>query len=133
MCSSISLSTRPNTLLPSHSAPAASASTGGASLGSCPYATKAITTIEKSNAPRAIPTKRSRSLLLVSGVTYFAYVQLAWVCLSRMSAVSHSLVNSLRRPATILAALFYAPMKLSALNIGGIVLACASALLYGVI
>ena len=80
-----------------------------------------------------LPTAAYLRPLLFSGVTYFAYVQLAWVCLSRMSAVSHSLVNSLRRPATILAALFYAPMKLSALNIGGIVLACASALLYGVL
>ena len=50
-----------------------------------------------------------------------------------MSAVSHSLVNSLRRPATILAALFYAPMRLSPTNIGGIILACAGALLYGML
>ena len=47
-----------------------------------------------------------------------------------MSAMSHSLTNSLRQPATILAALVYAPMKLSPINIAGILLACAGGILY---
>jgi solute carrier family 35 protein E1 len=68
--------------------------------------------------------------LVTAGVSFFAYLQLSWVCLARMTAVSHSLVNSLRRPATIVAALFYAPMALSRLNVFGIGLACAGALLY---
>ena len=50
-----------------------------------------------------------------------------------MSAMSHSLTNSLRQPATILAALVYAPMKLSPINIAGILLACAGGILYNIL
>mmetsp|Transcript_44560 Transcript_44560/g.87395 ORF Transcript_44560/g.87395 Transcript_44560/m.87395 type:complete len:201 (+) Transcript_44560:240-842(+) len=75
----------------------------------------------------------SLDTLAFSGASFFAYVQLSWVCLSRMSALSHSLTNSLRRPATILAALVYAPMKISPINIAGILLACAGGMLYGIL
>ena len=50
-----------------------------------------------------------------------------------MSAMSHSLTNSLRQPATILVALVYAPMKLSPINIAGILLACAGGILYDIL
>jgi hypothetical protein len=50
-----------------------------------------------------------------------------------MSAVSHSLCNSLRRPATVLAALLLAPLELSSLNIFGIALACGGAVAYGLL
>ena len=59
--------------------------------------------------------------------------RLSFVCLGRMSAVSHSLANSMRRPATIAAAVAFAPAPLSALNWAGVVIACLGALLYGVL
>lgn len=71
--------------------------------------------------------------LLLNGASFYAYLQLSWVCLSRMTVVTHSLANSMRRPATILAALFFAPVALSPLNWLGIVMACAGALMYGVL
>lgn len=80
-----------------------------------------------------VPPVESMSTLLMCGTTFFAYVQMSWVCLGRMSVVSHSLVNSLRRPATIVAALAYAPVTLSPLNIAGITLSCVGGLLYGIV
>jgi len=91
-----------------------------------------VSSLALGTALPVMPPVSSLSTLLLSGVSFFAYVQLSWVCLGRMSAVSHSLTNSLRRPATILAALVYAPMKLSSTNIAGIVLACLGGLLYGI-
>lgn len=70
-------------------------------------------------------------LALVNGATFYAYLCLSWVCLGRMSAVSHSVANSLRRPVTVIAALFYAPVALSTTNVAGIVIACAAAAAFG--
>ena len=70
-------------------------------------------------------------LALVNGFTFYAYLCLSWVCLGRMSAVSHSVANSLRRPVTVIAALSYSPVALSTTNVAGIVLACAAAAGYG--
>lgn len=70
-------------------------------------------------------------LALVNGVMFYSYLCLSWVCLGRMSAVSHSVANSLRRPVTVIAALFYAPVALTGTNCAGIVLACAAAAIYG--
>jgi drug/metabolite transporter (DMT)-like permease len=70
-------------------------------------------------------------LILVNGASFYAYLCLSWVCLGRMSAVSHSVANSLRRPVTVIAALLYAPVALTPTNFAGILLACAAAALYG--
>lgn len=70
-------------------------------------------------------------LAMLNGASFYAYLQLSWVCLGRMSAVSHSVANSLRRPVTVIAALAYAPVPLTLTNIAGIGLACASAAAYG--
>ena len=72
-------------------------------------------------------------LLLLCGVSFFSQLQLSFVCLGRMSAVTHSLANSMRRPATIAAALFFAPAPLSLLNWVGVAIACGGALLYGLL
>jgi len=80
-----------------------------------------------------LPAAASMKTLLLNGVSFYTYLQLSWVCLGRMSAVSHSLANSLRRPATILAALAFAPAPLSPLNIAGIATACVGAVTYGVL
>ena len=50
-----------------------------------------------------------------------------------MSAVSHSIANALRRPATIGAALLVAPTPLTPTNAAGMALACLAALVYGLI
>ena len=81
----------------------------------------------------ALPPVAHVPTLLRSGAAFFAYNQLSWVCLARMSAVSHSLFNSLRRPATVVAALAYNPMPLAAHNVAGLVIACLGALLYGML
>lgn len=76
---------------------------------------------------------RSPLMLLLCGVSFFGQLQLSFVCLGRMSAVSHSLANSMRRPATIAAAVLFAPAPLTALNWAGVGVACAGALLYGLL
>ena len=81
----------------------------------------------------ALADPTSVRLLFTNGASFYAYLQLSWVCLARMSAVSHSIANSMRRPATIAAALFLSPVRLSALNMIGMSIACVGALLYGVL
>ena len=71
--------------------------------------------------------------VLLNGVSFYAYMQLSFVVLGRISAVSHSVTNSMRRPATILAALLYQPLELTPLNVFGIVVACASSLVYALV
>ena len=76
---------------------------------------------------------RTPLTLLLCGVSFFGQLQLSFVCLGRMSAVSHSLANSMRRPATIAAAVLIAPAPLTPLNWAGVGVACAGALLYGLL
>ena len=78
-------------------------------------------------------TGPSLGTALINGATFYAYLCLSWVCLGRMSAVSHSVANSLRRPVTVIAALAYAPVALSPTNVVGIALACAAAAAYGLV
>lgn len=42
------------------------------------------------------------TMLAVNGVTFYAYLQLSWLVLSRVAAVTHSVCNSLRRPVMCL-------------------------------
>ena len=53
--------------------------------------------------------------------------------LIRFARSSHSVTNSMRRPATILAALLYQPIGLTPLNYAGIVIACGGSLVYGLV
>ena len=80
-----------------------------------------------------VPVVAQAPLLLANGASFFAYLQLSWVCLVRMTAVSHSLANAMRRPATIAAALVVAPVALSPMNVAGIFLACAGAGLFALL
>ena len=64
-------------------------------------------------------------LAALNGLGFYAQLQLSFVCLSRMSALSHSLANSMRRPVTIVAALAFAPALLTPANWAGVALACA--------
>ena len=86
-----------------------------------------------SEGPTQPPQEMMAPTLLLNGVSFYAYLQLSWVCLARMTVVTHSLANSMRRPATIVAALFFAPVQLSPQNWFGVAIACGGALLYGVL
>jgi hypothetical protein len=37
-------------------------------------------------------------MLLLNGLTFYLYLQLSWVVMSKVGAVTHSVCNSLRRP-----------------------------------
>ena len=84
-----------------------------------------------------LPPRALTTTALTSGAAFFARMQLSWLCLGKgyqaCRHVSHSLCNSLRRPATILAALFYALVAFSPLNSCGDALACGGAVLYSLL
>ena len=71
--------------------------------------------------------------VVLNGASFYAYNALSFCVLMRISAVSHAVANSMRRPATILAALLYEPVGLSPLNYAGIAVACCASLLYGLL
>ena len=71
--------------------------------------------------------------VLLNGSSFYAYLQLSFVVLGRISAVSHSVANSMRRPATIAAALLYQPVDLAPLNYVGLLVACGGSLAYGLV
>ena len=72
-------------------------------------------------------------LVALNGLGFYLQLQLSFVCLARMSALSHSLANAMRRPVTIAASLAFAPAPLTPENWAGVALACVGALLYGVL
>ena len=61
--------------------------------------------------------------MLINGVTFWAYLQLSWLVLGRVSAVTHSVLNSLRRPVICTAGFLRFGGDPTALNITGIALA----------
>jgi drug/metabolite transporter (DMT)-like permease len=69
--------------------------------------------------------------MLINGVTFWAYLQLSWLVLGRVSAVTHSVLNSLRRPVICTAGFLRFGGDPTALNITGIALASGGAVLYG--
>jgi solute carrier family 35, member E1 len=71
--------------------------------------------------------------IVLNGASFYAYLQLSFVVLGRISAVSHSVTNSMRRPATIVAALLWQPVDLSPLNYVGLLVACGGSLAYGLV
>uniref|UniRef100_A0A6U4TXC1 Sugar phosphate transporter domain-containing protein n=1 Tax=Hemiselmis andersenii TaxID=464988 RepID=A0A6U4TXC1_HEMAN len=70
------------------------------------------------------------STLLVNGVSFYAYLQLSWVVLSRIAAVSHSVCNSLRRPVMCVFGSLQFGNPISPLNSAGIAMATLGTLLY---
>jgi len=69
--------------------------------------------------------------MLINGITFWAYLQLSWLVLGRVSAVTHSVLNSLRRPVICTFGFLRFGGDPTALNITGIALASGGALLYG--
>ena len=68
--------------------------------------------------------------VLVNGVTFYAYLQLSWVVLGRVAAVTHSVCNSMRRPVMCVAGWLQFGNAISPLNWLGITLASGGTLLY---
>lgn len=66
----------------------------------------------------------------VNGVTFFAYLQLSWVVLSRVAAVTHSVCNSLRRPVMCVFGFLQFGNYISPLNSAGIAMASLGTLFY---
>jgi solute carrier family 35 protein E1 len=72
----------------------------------------------------------SMGLLLMNGVTFWMYLQMSWVALGRVDAVTHSVLNCLRRPVICVFGLLQFGGDLSFFNLCGIVLASGGVLLY---
>ena len=72
----------------------------------------------------------SMSMLLINGVCFFLYLQLSVVVLSQVSAITHGVMNSMRRPVTIAASALWFHRDLSNPNKIGICLACLGSMFY---
>eukprot|EP00960_Hanusia_phi_P057320 763527-Hanusia_phi.AAC.5 len=70
------------------------------------------------------------TMLAVNGVTFYAYLQLSWLVLSRVAAVTHSVCNSLRRPVMCLFGWLQFGNEISPLNAVGIAMASLGTLIY---
>lgn len=70
------------------------------------------------------------TLLLVNGISFYAHSQLSWVVLTRVSAVTHSVCNSIRRPVMSIAGVIQFGNHVSFLNAAGMVLASLGTLVY---
>jgi len=69
-------------------------------------------------------------MLLVNGITFWMYLQLSWIVLGRVTTVTHSVCNSLRRPVMCVAGWLQFGNEISPLSAAGIALASAGSLLY---
>ena len=70
--------------------------------------------------------------VLLNGVTFYLYLQLSWDVLGQTSVVTHSVLNSLRRPAIVVSAFVKDGLgKTTNFNLAGIVVACLGSLVYG--
>ena len=79
----------------------------------------------------AIVLPQSTPILVINGVAFWAYLQLSWLVLARVTAVTHSVCNAMRRPVVILAGWLQFGNEITSLNACGIALACGGAALYG--
>ena len=82
-------------------------------------------------AGAAVVLPESMTILVLNGVAFWAYLQLSWLVLARVTAVTHSVCNAMRRPVVILAGWLQFGNEITSLNACGIALACGGAALYG--
>lgn len=82
-------------------------------------------------AGAAVVLPESMTILVINGVAFWAYLQLSWLVLARVTAVTHSVCNAMRRPVVILAGWLQFGNEITSLNACGIALACGGAALYG--
>ncbi|EKX36765.1 hypothetical protein GUITHDRAFT_117060 [Guillardia theta CCMP2712] len=71
--------------------------------------------------------------LLINGLTFFLYLQMSWLVLARVSAVTHSIINSLRLPFLCVFGWLQFGENLSSINMLGIALASVGAVPFFVI
>ncbi len=69
-------------------------------------------------------------MLLANGICFFAYLQLSVVVLSKVSAITHGVMNSMRRPVTIAVSAMWFNRSLSNPNKIGIFMACVGSMMY---
>ena len=69
-------------------------------------------------------------LLLVNGLCYFSYLQLSIVVLSQVSAITHGVMNSMRRPVNIAVSTVVFQRSMTLVSFCGIAVACVGSLLY---
>jgi len=69
-------------------------------------------------------------LILLNGVCYWMYLTCSFVMLSKISAITHTVLNAMRRPVIIGANAMYFQIPLSFQSKVGIGLACVGSLLY---
>eukprot|EP00301_Raphidiophrys_heterophryoidea_P017486 c27525_g1_i1.p1 GENE.c27525_g1_i1~~c27525_g1_i1.p1 ORF type:complete len:301 (+),score=42.45 c27525_g1_i1:41-943(+) len=84
-----------------------------------------------SNTP--IPTVTSTNnvfIVFVNAASFFAYSQLSWNVLASVDAVTHSVLNTLRRPVVILCSVLIFQESATPSGIAGSVLACLGTLAY---
>ena len=79
----------------------------------------------------AVVLPQTKIKLAINGAAFWAYLQLSWLVLARVSDVTHSVCNSMRRPVIILAGWLQFGNDISPVNGLGISLACGGAALYG--
>lgn len=68
--------------------------------------------------------------LAINGVCYFSYLAFSFLILERVNPITHTVLNSMRRPATICFSAFYFSQALSAQVCSGIGVACFGSLCY---
>ena len=69
-------------------------------------------------------------MLLINGSTFWLYLQLSWLVLARVAAVTHSVCNALRRPVMCFFGYLQFGNPISPLNALGIAMASGGVLLY---
>jgi solute carrier family 35 protein E1 len=80
--------------------------------------------------PSSLSDLWGRHELLLNGLTFWLYLQLSWLALGRMPAVSHSVVNAMRRPVICVCEYLQFGGSMSWLNVFGIALASGGVLVY---
>ena len=70
-------------------------------------------------------------LLMFNGAMYYSYNQMSFLVLGQVAAVTHGLINAMRRVANIVFAICYFGNRVTPLNIAGIALSVCGAIAYG--
>lgn len=68
--------------------------------------------------------------ILVNGVCYFMYLAFSFLILARVAPVTHTVLNAMRRPFTIVMSSFYLQTTLSTQVCIGIAISCVGSALY---
>mmetsp|Transcript_13460 Transcript_13460/g.15668 ORF Transcript_13460/g.15668 Transcript_13460/m.15668 type:complete len:115 (-) Transcript_13460:1005-1349(-) len=81
----------------------------------------------------ALSSSDAKFYVLVNGVSFYMYLQLSFTVLSNVSAITHSVLNSFRRPAVILFSILQFGNNLSRINGIGVMMACIGVSVYSIL